>query len=47
MFFPGGLPLYNNGILMGAIGCSGGSPDQDLLIAKVGVEWLANSTESR
>lgn len=31
---PGGLPLVENGMLVGAIGCSGGTGDQDDLICK-------------
>lgn len=39
--FPGGLPLYRNGVLVGAIGVSGDGIDQDDLIAAAGsVGWL-------
>ncbi|MDB6054439.1 MAG: hypothetical protein JWN25_1962 [Verrucomicrobiales bacterium] len=34
--FPGGFPLYRNGILIGAIGVSGDGIDQDDLIAAAG-----------
>jgi uncharacterized protein GlcG (DUF336 family) len=34
--FPGGLPLYKNGVLAGAIGVSGDGVDQDDLIAFAG-----------
>jgi len=35
---PGGYPLVQGGKLIGAIGCSGGTGDQDALICKVGAE---------
>lgn len=35
---PGGFPLVENGKLIGAIGCSGGTGDQDALICKVGAD---------
>ena len=35
---PGGFPLVENGKLIGAVGCSGGTGDQDALICKVGAE---------
>jgi len=35
---PGGFPLVENGKLIGAIGCSGGTGDQDAAICKVGAE---------
>ena len=34
--FPGGFPLYRNGVLIGAIGVSGDGVDQDDLIAASG-----------
>ena len=34
--FPGGIPLYRNGVLVGAIGVSGDGVDQDDLIAAAG-----------
>ena len=34
--FPGGFPLYRNGVLIGAIGVSGDGVDQDDLIAAAG-----------
>ena len=38
--FGGGLPLYKDGFLIGAIGVSGGSVEQDLDVAKAGADWL-------
>jgi glc operon protein GlcG len=35
---PGGFPLVENGKLIGAIGCSGGTGDQDAATCKVGAE---------
>jgi len=35
---PGGFPLVEGGRLIGAVGCSGGTGDQDATICKVGAE---------
>lgn len=41
MPFPGGLPLINaGGVLIGAVGVSGGAPSQDLAIAEAAVAAL-------
>lgn len=37
---PGGFPLVEGGKLIGAIGCSGGTGDQDAAICKVGAEMI-------
>jgi uncharacterized protein GlcG (DUF336 family) len=37
---PGGFPLIEGGKLIGAIGCSGGTGDQDALICKVGADMI-------
>ena len=37
---PGGFPLLEGGKLIGAIGCSGGTGDQDAAICKVGAELI-------
>jgi len=37
---PGGIPLVENGKIIGAIGCSGGTGDQDALICKVGADLV-------
>jgi uncharacterized protein GlcG (DUF336 family) len=34
--FPGGLPLYKNGVLVGGIGVSGDGVDQDEVVAEAG-----------
>jgi len=36
---PGGFPLVEDGKLIGAIGCSGGTGDQDAVVCKVGADW--------
>lgn len=42
--FPGGLPIVNkDGILIGAIGVSGSSVDNDHIVAKAGVEVVGLS----
>jgi glc operon protein GlcG len=35
---PGGFPLVEGGKLIGAVGCSGGTGDQDAAVCKAGVE---------
>jgi glc operon protein GlcG len=37
---PGGFPLVEGGKIIGAIGCSGGTGDQDALICKVGADMV-------
>lgn len=37
---PGGIPLIADGKVIGAIGCSGGTGDQDALICKAGADAL-------
>jgi glc operon protein GlcG len=37
---PGGFPLVENGKLIGGIGCSGATGDQDALICKVGADLV-------
>jgi len=39
---PGGWPLVVNGQLVGAIGCSGGTGDQDAAACKAGVDALGH-----
>ena len=36
----GGIPLVQDGKIIGAIGASGGTPDQDGVIAKAGVDGM-------
>lgn len=35
---PGGYPLIENGKVIGSVGCSGGTGDQDAVICKVGAD---------
>jgi glc operon protein GlcG len=37
---PGGFPLIEGGKIIGGIGCSGGTGDQDALICKVGADMI-------
>jgi uncharacterized protein GlcG (DUF336 family) len=37
---PGGFPLIEDGKLIGAIGCSGGTGDQDAVVCKAGVDAI-------
>jgi uncharacterized protein GlcG (DUF336 family) len=45
--FPGGFPLYKNGVLVGAIGISGDGVDQDDLIGFVGSSGFEAPTSIR
>lgn len=38
MYVAGGIPLVVDGVVVGAVGCSSGTPDQDVEVAKAGVE---------
>ncbi|KAG2161531.1 hypothetical protein D6C84_02282 [Aureobasidium pullulans] len=44
--FGGGLPLYKDDYLIGGIGVSGGSVDQDVQVVKAAVSWFSNATLS-
>lgn len=37
---PGGFPLIEGGKIIGAIGCSGGTGEQDALVCKVGADLI-------
>ena len=45
--FPGGLPLYRNGVLVGAIGISGDGVDQDDIVAASGTHDFLAPTSVR
>ncbi len=38
MIFGGGLPIFVDGHLVGGVGCSSGTPEQDRLVAQAGIE---------
>lgn len=41
----GGLPLFIHGECVGSVGISGGSPDQDEMIAQAGIEYFLRETQ--
>jgi len=38
MIFGGGLPIFVDGHIVGGVGCSSGTPEQDRLVAQAGIE---------
>lgn len=44
--FGGGVPIYVDGILIGGVGVSGGSVEQDLSVANAGIEALGARTKA-
>jgi uncharacterized protein GlcG (DUF336 family) len=38
--FGGGLPIFVDGMIAGAVGCSSGSPDEDRAVAQAGIDRL-------
>ena len=38
MIVAGGLPLFVDGQIVGGVGCSSGSPDQDEVVAQAGID---------
>jgi uncharacterized protein GlcG (DUF336 family) len=42
--FPGGIPLLSGKVVVGAVGVSGGKPDQDQAVAEAGAEAFAAAT---
>jgi uncharacterized protein GlcG (DUF336 family) len=40
----GGIPLIDEGVIIGAIGVSGGTDSQDEVISNAGAELINNST---
>jgi glc operon protein GlcG len=40
----GGIPLIHQGVIIGAIGCSGGTDSQDEVVSKAGVAIIADRT---
>jgi glc operon protein GlcG len=43
----GGIPLIDQGVLVGAIGCSGGTDSQDEVVSKAGAAVITNPSEER
>ena len=43
-FFPGSLPLYKNGVLVGGLGVSGDGVDQDDFVTSAGATGFAAPT---
>lgn len=43
MIFPGGLPIFVDGQIVGGVGCSSGHPDQDEAVAQAGIDALLRS----
>lgn len=39
----GGIPIFVDDQIVAAIGCSSGTPDQDVIVAKAGVDSLNNT----
>lgn len=35
---PGGLPVFSGNILLGGIGCSGGTPDEDVMVCRAALD---------
>ncbi|HSB67111.1 MAG TPA: heme-binding protein [Anaerolineales bacterium] len=46
VIFPGGIPIWRDGILIGAVGASGGAVEQDHACALAGVLALGKSSRS-
>ena len=43
MIFAGGLPVFVGDDIVGGVGCSSGTPDQDEIVAQAGVDALMAS----
>lgn len=40
MIFGGGLPIFVDGRIVGGVGCSSGSVDEDRIVAQAGIDAL-------
>ena len=40
---PGGIPLVADGKIVGAVGCSGGTSDQDVVVCQAGIDALTGA----
>ena len=45
MYVAGGIPVVVGGVVVGAVGCSTGTPDQDVEVARAGVEAFEREWE--
>jgi len=45
MYVAGGIPIVVGGVVVGAVGCSTGTPDQDVEVARAGVEAFEKAWE--
>jgi uncharacterized protein GlcG (DUF336 family) len=43
MIMAGGLPLFVNEEIVGGVGCSSGTPDQDEVVAQAGIDAFLKS----
>lgn len=43
MIFGGGLPIFVDGQIVGAVGCSSGTVDQDQAVAQAGIDALSRA----
>ena len=46
MIFPGGLPVFIDDQIVGGIGCSSGSPDQDEEVVQAGIDALMTALKA-
>ena len=44
MIVGGGLPIFTDGVIVGGVGCSSGSPEQDREVAQAGIERLLSAS---
>lgn len=47
MYVAGGIPIVVNGQVVGAVGCSTGTPDQDVEVASAGVNAFEKEWQER
>ncbi len=47
MIFGGGVPIVVDGYVVGAVGCSSGTPEQDRLVAQAGIEAFLASLRQK
>lgn len=46
MIFGGGLPIFVEGQIVGGVGCSSGSVDEDRIVAQAGIDELLSQLEN-